>query len=288
MNIEQLQYFYAVCQYQTFSQAAVKMNISQSALSKQIAKLEQTLDVVLFDRSHRQIILTDVGKQLLDDIIVILQDYEKMKIHLKNIKETQQNRIKIAMFPILSQYNLAYKLNHFSKLYPHIHLQIDEIEERDLHKSNICNYDIYILRGFFQELEHFQHFPLFQDKLVAVVSKSHPLSQHSHISLLQLKNEQFLLLPKYTKVHSLIMNACQQAGFYPKIKRHGRLETILSGISENEGITLVMEKSLQIFDLSQVNIIPLNENIEATIQLYYSSNSYTQEAIQKLIAFMKK
>ena len=287
LSIEQLQYFYAISQYQTFSQAAVEMNISQSALSKQIAKLEQTLGVLLFDRSHRQIALTEAGQQLLDDVKVILQDYEKMQSHLKIIKETQQNNVKIAMFPILSQYNLAYKLNLFSKLYPHIHLQIDEIEERDLHKSNIHHYDIYILRGHFQELEHFKHFPLFQDKLVAVVSQNHPLSQCSHISLQQLKNEQFLLLPQYTTIYSLIMSACQQAGFDPKIKRHGRLETILSGVSENEGIALVMEKSLRIFDLSKVHIIPLDEDIEGTIQLYYSSNTYTHDTIQKLIHFMK-
>ena len=97
MTIEQLQYFYAVSVHKTFSLAALEMNITQSALSKQIAKLEQELGIFLFDRSHRQITLTHDGQQLLKDAKLILKDYEKMLDHLQTIKEENHNTIKIAM-----------------------------------------------------------------------------------------------------------------------------------------------------------------------------------------------
>ena len=284
MTIEQLQYFYAVSVHKTFSLAALEMNITQSALSKQIAKLEQELGIFLFDRSHRQITLTHDGQQLLKDAKLILKDYEKMLDHLQTIKEENHNTIKIAMLPIFSHYDLAHKLNDFSKNHPHIHLIIDEVEERDLHhKLDYHDYDVYILRGDYEELHAFQQILLYEDSLVAAISKQHPFSHLQQLSINQLKDEKLLLPPQYTTICNLAIKACQQAGFNPIIHRHGRIETILSAASENNGIALLMKKSLHIFHLNQVHILPFIENIHGDIKLYYSFNSKHKEAIQEFV-----
>ncbi len=284
MTIEQLQYFYAVSVHKTFSLAAIEMNITQSALSKQIAKLEEELGLLLFDRSHRQITLTHEGQLLLKDVKVILKDHEKMLDHLHSIKDKQHNTIKIAMLPIFSHYDLAHKLNEFTQKHPHIHLIIDEIEERDLHhKLDYHDYDIYILRGHYKELDSFGHILLYEDNLVAAVSKQHPLSHLQQLSIAQLKDEKLLLPPLYTSISNLAIEACHQAGFDPIINRHGRMETILSGASENNGIALLMKKSLHIFHLNQVKILPFIENIHGDIQLYYSLNSQHRDAIEKFV-----
>lgn len=284
MTIEQLQYFYAVSVHKTFSLAALEMNITQSALSKQIAKLEQELGVFLFDRSHRQITLTYAGQQLLKDTKNILKDYEKMTEHLQIIKEENRNTIRIAMLPIFSQYDLAHKLNEFSQNHPHIHLIIDEIEERDLHhKLHFHDYDIYILRGVYEKLNSFHQLMLYDDHLVAIVSQNHPLAHYKKISINQLKDEKILLQPKYTTISHLAIDACHQAGFNPQIARHGRLETILSAVSENEGIGLVMKKSLQIFHLKHIQMLSFIENIQGNVYLYYSIDSIHKDAIKEFI-----
>ena len=284
MTIEQLQYFYAISEHKTFSLAALEMNITQSALSKQIAKLEQELGVFLFDRSHRQITLTNEGQQLLKDTKILLKDYEKMLEHLETIKEDKRNTIKIAMLPIFSQYDLAHRLNEFSKNHPHVHLIIDEIEERDLHhKLDYHDYDIYILRGDYEELQVFQKMLLYEDNLVAVISKNHPLAHMHHLSIKQLKDEQLLLPPKYTTISNLAVDACHQANFNPPIKRHGRLETILSATGENEGIALVMKKSLHIFHLNQVQVLPFSEDIHGDGYLYYALDSIHKQIIEEFI-----
>lgn len=284
MTIEQLQYFYAISEHKTFSLAALEMNITQSALSKQIAKLEQELGVFLFDRSHRQITLTNEGQQLLKDTKILLKDYEKMLEHLETIKEDKRNTIKIAMLPIFSQYDLAHRLNEFSKNHSHAHLIIDEIEERDLHhKLDYHDYDIYILRGDYEELQVFQKMLLYEDNLVAVISKNHPLAHMHRLSIKQLKDEQLLLPPKYTTISNLAVDACHQANFNPHIKRHGRLETILSAAGENEGIALVMKKSLHIFHLNQVQVLPFSEDIHGDVYLYYAFDSNHKQIIEEFI-----
>lgn len=64
MQIEQLRYFCMIVEQKTFSEAAFLLHISQSSLSKQVMKLEQELDTVLFNRSRRQVSLTKEGQQV--------------------------------------------------------------------------------------------------------------------------------------------------------------------------------------------------------------------------------
>jgi len=287
MTIEQLQYFYAISVYKTFSQAAIEMNITQSSLSKQIAKLEYELDTCLFDRSHRQIVLTYEGEQLLKDVQDILKTYDNMMNHLQDIKEKEKKTMKIAMLPIFSQYNLAKKIHAFSKLHPDIHLTIDEIEERDIqHQLNYQDYDIYILRGYYDELQSFQHCLLYEDRLVCVLSCHHPLSKQSSIQVSDLKHEKLLLYPKYTAISRLSIEICQKAGFQPKVVRHGRLETILSAAKENEGIALMMKNSLHIFQLDGIKAIDFTQDIHSDILLYYRKQ-YHDDIIKQFIQFIQ-
>lgn len=287
MTIEQLQYFYAISVYKTFSQAALEMHISQSALSKQIANLEKELNVTLFDRQHRQVTLTNDGVALLPHAQNILKEYEYMIEHLTTLKAQQQNTIRIAMLPVFFQYDLSYKLKSFMQKHPQIHLIIDEVEERDLqHKLDFHDYDMYILRGKYPVLSAFQSLPLYQDELVAVMSKQHTLAKKPFLSLNDIQNEPLLLPPAYTTIAKTAVQACQKAGFSPHIARHGRLETILTAAKENEGIALMMKKSLHIFHLSNVQIIPFHPSVEAHIYCYYDNHSPHQDAIIQLIDFI--
>lgn len=284
MTIEQLQYFQAVSIYQTFSNAAMEMNITQSALSKQIAKLEDELGVLLFDRSHRKVKLTLQGQQLLKDVQIILKDYGNMMQHLEQLKNNEENTLHIAILPIFAQYGLARKIKKFSQEYPDIHLMIDEIEERDIlellqHKR----YDVFILRGHHEELSAFQRMTLYKDSLVCVVSKEHPLAKKKYIDLSDLKNENLLLPPQYTQITKLALQAFKNENIKPHIIRYSRNETLLSQANENEGIAIMMNKTLHVFHLQNVNIIPFRHNINGNVYLYYSSHNHTLDTFIKYI-----
>lgn len=284
MNIEQLKYFKAVSDFKTFSNAAIEMNITQSALSKQIMKLEQELDVSLFDRSHRQIILTYNGQILLNDVNNILNNYQNMINHVTDIKKADSLNLKIAMLPIFSQYNLSTKIKNFIDMNPNFHLDIHEIEEKDLsYQMTQNNFDIYILRGYLPKSISYQCVELYKDKLVAIISNNNPLSSLSSISIQKLKNQKLLFMPKHTEIAKISTKACIDAGFNPLIQRYGRLETILSSANDNDGIALVMYNSLHIFHLSKVCVIPITEDIHGNIKLYHSNNHTKRNIIHEFI-----
>ncbi len=275
MTIEQLQYFYAIYQYETFSNAAFNMNITQSALSKQIAKLEDELQLKLFDRTYRKPRLTVEGKELLQDVQQLLNDYDQMIFHVQTIKNHINNTIKLSMLPI--DYNL--KIKEFSKLYPHIHLIVNEIEERDLDFKD----DIYILRDNYQSKAYKKRL-LFKDEIVAVVSKEHPLNQYQTITIDQLQDYSIFLPPKYTSISQICIETCKNHDFEPNISRFGRIETILSLAGDNDGVALIAKTSLHSFHLSKVNIISFDKPIECNMCLYYKKNN---QAVQQFIDFIK-
>ena len=83
MTFDQIQYFIAIAECNTYFDAAEELNISQSALSKQIIKLEKELGVALLDRSRRKASLTPAGETFYQDALALRRQYEIMNRHMK-------------------------------------------------------------------------------------------------------------------------------------------------------------------------------------------------------------
>lgn len=290
MTIEQLIYFKTIVEKKTYSEASIYLNLSQSSLSKQIIKLEKEIELELFDRSKRQIVLTEAGEQFYQDIQKLLNDYDVMMQNINKRKTSIANEIRIAMLPIQAQYDIGDKLRKFKKQNPNVSIIIKEIEERDfdIHLIN-DDYDIFILRDDWKELKGYKAIPIFNDQIVAVVSCNHPLANKSVIDLSELKDENLLMLPEYTKIRQLCEDACEKAGFLANVNRYARHDTILNAAKDNEGIALVMETSLKLYQLKNCKVLHFKTPIESVIYLYISVNAKHKSSVNDLIqSFMEK
>lgn len=288
MTIEQLKYVLAICEHSTFSQAAFEINITQSALSKQIAKLENELNIIIFDRQHRQITLTNEGSVLITHIQTLMKDYALMMDDIAKLKESLHNTIKIAMLPILAHFDLGKKLRLFSQLHPSIHLQLNEIEERDIqNKRDYHDHDLYLLRGVVNELSSYKRLCLYEDQLVALVNIHHPLAKKEKLFIRELEKEPLLFMPHYTSIFEIALKSCQIADIEPIIKRHGRLETLVVAVENQEGIALIMKNSLSKYQIHDVVQIPFEEAIHGDIYLYYDEQSKHLEEIMNLVAHLQ-
>lgn len=136
MTFDQIQYFIAIAECNTYFDAAEELNISQSALSKQIIKLEKELGVTLLDRSRRKASLTPAGETFYQDALALRRQYEIMTGHMKKYKIPMgnKNELRIGTLPILTQYGLTAHFRQFTESHPDIHLILDEVEENDLKK----------------------------------------------------------------------------------------------------------------------------------------------------------
>lgn len=274
MTIEQLTYFLALNTYKNFSIASDQLCISQSSLSKHIKALESELNTTLFNRNTRSISLTPSGQEFLKYAEKAIADYNRILLNFKK-QHTHSNILNIGAIPVTAQYKIISAMAEFKTLYPYIHINLLEDENytiiNKLMKSEI---HLGIVRDFNLSNDVFNKLPLVDDELVVVVSKNHPLAKKTHLSLLDIKDEPFILLGPNSGIyercinefnkHSLPMNI--SATFY-------KVETILALVSENFGITLIMKEVLNAFNTSNIRVIPMTPTIKAPLSLVTLKNS---------------
>ena len=125
MTFEQLEYFIAVVEQDTLFDAAESLHISQSALSKQIIKLEKELGIQLLDRSRRSASLTEAGTLFYQEALDLYQRYHQTLSKMRSYQDDLHRELHIGTLPILTQYHLTSRFKRFTEQHPDIHIEID-------------------------------------------------------------------------------------------------------------------------------------------------------------------
>lgn len=178
MDIRQIQYFATVAQLQNFSRAADLLHISQSSLSKQIARLESELGVTLFDRNGKRVRLNRAGMRFYDSCLTILQEVSSAEDDLRLFMRNQDHRIRIgsAGMPEL----MLQCLSAFSSQYPKTEWILNSRIEEETH-LNINDYDALICPEE-QKFETLKGYPLFQEGYYFAVPARNDLASEKAFS----------------------------------------------------------------------------------------------------------
>lgn len=146
MNIQQLEYVIALDTYRNFVKAAEKCHVTQATLSMMVKKLEEELGARLFDRSKKPLIPTEVGKRIIDQARVILQEEKRMREIIKSESGVLSGELHLGIIPTLASYILPIFMNHFLGNYPHVRLKISELTTDEIiHKLGINQLDAGLL-----------------------------------------------------------------------------------------------------------------------------------------------
>jgi LysR family hydrogen peroxide-inducible transcriptional activator len=127
MTITQLKYVLAVAQYQNFTKAANKVFVTQPTLSMQIQKLEDELDVQIFDRSKKPIALTETGKKIVQQAHNIVNESDRIQDIVDQEKGFIGGDFKIGVIPTVMPTLLPMFLTNFVNRYPKVRLRIEEM-----------------------------------------------------------------------------------------------------------------------------------------------------------------
>jgi LysR family transcriptional regulator, hydrogen peroxide-inducible genes activator len=127
MNIQQLEYIIAVDRFKNFTKAAEYCNVTQATLSAMVKKLEEELEVILFDRKCNPIITTDIGLQILQEAVVITDHSRILRTKAKIEKIEIRGQIKIGIIPTIANSLLPKVIKPLIETYPNLHLDIIEI-----------------------------------------------------------------------------------------------------------------------------------------------------------------
>lgn len=218
MELLQLQYFLMLANQQHVTKTADILHISQPSLSSTIKKLEAELGVPLFVRKGRNITLSPYGeafKRYVEESFLSLENGKQVIARLKNEEDCSLN------LGLLSPYVWNELFLLFDSLHPEVKINRRSIED-DRFWDSILNGDIDFYLGGLNQIEdldtsRLQYASLYEDSMVLLVHKNHPLAVRESIDLRECREEKFINLADETNLQQFINHMFQQAGFAPKV-----------------------------------------------------------------------
>lgn len=268
MELRQLRYFVEVAEREHISEAAEHLHVAQSAISRQIANLEDELGTPLFERIGRNVKLTPIGKIFLEHAIAALKAIDFAAKQVEEYLDPAKGTIKIGFPTSLASYVLPSVISAFKKEYPDVafHLRqgsykylIDAVKNRELNLA--------FLGPLPPKDDEINTTLLFSESIHALIPSSHPLAKQTSINLSDLREEKFVSFPEGYILHKVAVEACKSVGFTPNITSEGEDMDALKGlVAAGIGITLLPESSM--YDSTprmSVKIPILNPPIRRTV-----------------------
>ncbi|WP_414733640.1 LysR family transcriptional regulator [Acetobacterium carbinolicum] len=262
MDFRKLEYFIAAVEHGSFTKAAQECFVSQTAMSQQIAAMEQELDFLLFDRSNYRPTLTLAGKAFYESSKQIIADYQQAVKKAKALKNDFSGSLRIGISGPVEKQFLPEVLSKFVACRPEVNLELHELSFRKL-SEKIRNSEIDIMFGLANEIEIYPQIEttiLFTSTLCVIVSTSHPWHDRSEIYGNELKSEKLIIFSKTygPKYYESFFKSCKCDGFEPNILREvENFDELILLVSANKGIAIISEEVLT--ETSGIHQIKLKE-----------------------------
>lgn len=261
MEISHLQAFIHIAESGSFSAAAVDLNLTQPAVSKRIATLEDQFDVRLFDRAGRKVRLTEPGRLLLPKAREILTTLELSKQLIENLGDQVSGNLSLAVTHHIGLHRLPKILKSFRKKYDNVALQLEFMDS-----SQACaqvesgTAEMAVITLPEKPKPNLLMTSLWQDRLVFVASNDHPLAKNPRGTLKLLAQHDAILPDNGTYTRKLIdkflrKNNCEplvvmETNYLETLRMMSKIGIGWTVLPEN----MINEKEMHIFDFVQSDI----------------------------------
>jgi LysR family hydrogen peroxide-inducible transcriptional activator len=244
MTLTQLNYILAVQRCRNFAQAARECHVTQPTLSMQIQKLEEYLQLIIFDRSKNPIEPTAVGKKILETAHKILSGSHELEELSKTLRGEVSGEFYLSVIPTLAPYVLPLFIGQFVKLYPQVDLKIYETQTseivRQLREGKIDG----AIMAVPLETSEFKENHLFYEPFRIFFSPEHPLLKKKLVLDSDLNPDEAWLLKEGHCLRTQALQVCQ----FKKTQKNrnlffeaGSLETLINMVKTTQGFTILPE-----------------------------------------------
>nr|WP_294876466.1 hydrogen peroxide-inducible genes activator [uncultured Pedobacter sp.] len=248
MTLVQLEYIVAVDTYRSFVGAAEKCFVTQPTLSMQVQKLEEMLNVKIFDRSKQPIIPTEIGAQIIEQARLVLQESSKIKEIISSQQQDVVGELKVGIIPTVAPYLLPKVIASMMEKYPDLKLLIWEYTTEDIiHHLKTGILDCGILATPLGD-NSVDEAPMYYENFVTYISKNSKLYKKKAIDADDLEDENIWLLNEGHCMRSQVLNICRstkQNRLQGLTYNTGSVETLIRMVDMNNGATLLPELALE-------------------------------------------
>lgn len=285
MDLRKLEIFVAVAGAGSFSAAAEQIPMAQPAVSIAIRKLEEELQLTLFDRSVRRIQLTAEGERLLQQAQAILQQVEALQASAGSLQQLLQGELSIACPSMLATYFLPDLLSGFLSQYPGLSASVtqagtEEIEAlllRDEIEVGVTTAD-----ATTQELELV---PLVNEQMVVCVAEDHPWARRRYLNVKDLHRTPMVVYESGYFIRAQLDALCRQHQVQPELRIQSNfLPLLVRMVKQGVGVTV----GLRIMAQQEAGIhgIPLSPKVSVPMALAKRRGRVISRANQAFLDWM--
>jgi LysR family carnitine catabolism transcriptional activator len=292
LSTRDLRAFLALADTLSFSQAAHRLDISQSALSSWVAKFERVMGTRLFDRTTRTVMLTAAGQVLALHAREAIVDLERAMDTIRDAAPRLHGRVRIGASPILAQMILPRALRAFAKQYPQVKVSITEAAAERLSEllHETC-LDLAVT-GPDPASAELHYVNLTSERYVLVAAPEHVLGhQRGKVRLVETLVSDHIATPRGTDVRQIIDAAALQNGFaYQPFFEVNQLTTLGKMVEEGLGVAVLPRQTATLlFKQKEMVCRPLvGPVISQSIGVVWKANSPLDSSAKALLSLLKQ
>ncbi len=287
MTITQLKYVLSVAEYQNFTVAAEHSFVTQPTLSMQIQKLENQLEVKIFNRSKKPIELTEIGKKIVEQAKIIVDESNRMIDIVHQQKGFIGGEFKLGIIPTIMPTLLPMFLQSFTKKHPKVKLIIEELTTEEIIRKLTDGHIDAAIAATPLENEAIKERPLYYEPFVGLIPQNHRLFNQKKITSDELEMDDILLLEDGHCFKYSVINLCgthkidNKKGFQLE---SGSFDTLIKLSKEGLGMTLL--PYLHTLDLNDKDKEHLREFVSPPpareVSLIYHKSQLKMQLIEAL------
>lgn len=244
-TLRQLEYIVAVADERHFGRAAAACFVTQPALSAQVRELESLLDLQVFERNSRRVLVTPAGAGLVERARRILVEVDELVEAARVAQQPLSGTLRVGVIPTVGPYLLPRVLPKLRRKHRALRLLLREDHTaRIVTELEAGRLDVLLL-ALEAELGHAHTLPLFRDDFLAVMPKDHPLARKKSLRLEDLEGEQVLLLEDGHCLRDQALAVCSAQGASELGDfRATSLSTLTQMVTDGDVMTLLPELAL--------------------------------------------
>lgn len=300
MDLREQEYVVALAKYQNITKAAEALYISQPTLSIFISRLEKRMGIKLFQHIGKKMVPTYAGEIYVKRAKELLLIQDQFNAELADIVAGYTGKLKIGIHLRRTAYIIPKVLMEFEKIYPKIDVVFYETDSKIMEDMLIEGEVDLILTNNFFNIEKLEIIPIYEDKILLVISSEHPacretvqLEGHEYpwIDLEHIKNEKFIIQSPEQSIRKFINYTFEYSKFTPNRTFQIRnMETAAQLAAEGYGLAFTMKSYAKYFKYSKpVNFYEVGDpNFSVQISMVYRKKSYLPIYAVDFIELVKK
>ena len=241
MTLQQLEYIIAIDNYGYFVEAAEACGVTQSTMSLMVKKLEEELDVRIFNRDTHPVSVTQIGRKLIDEAKLVVYHAKQLTELTRSEKELCCGNVNVAMITSVSPVMMAGMFKFMKLHYPDLRLQMEEMMTSSiLDKLKKAEVDMGILTSPVNDPDLLE-IPLYHERFVAYVSPEDAMMQQDSIEKDHVLDHPVWIMRDGVRLFDRSMLRPGEAFTYEKMYEGGRVGILIQIANENGGITIIPE-----------------------------------------------